>query len=172
MSEDDKLARDEEKRISQHETVKGKVREEVHQNIERTAERVDAGEAARVTSLSRNLKEKAIREVADTETELAAGKRVARLAQVVDYVFYVVYGIVGLQIALEAIGAREGSGFKQFMNTLSGPFLKPFRGLMPDPTVGSSDLMLSYVIGLIVYFLLHLAVRGLLRLLVFKKTTI
>lgn len=170
LSDQDKLARDEARRISQHERVKGKVREDVDQRIERTAEH--APSEGQVATLSRDLQHKAIREVADTETELARGKRVARLSQVVDYIFYIVYGIVGLQIALEALGAREESGFKQIMNAISGPLVRPFTNLMPDPAVGSSRLMLSYIIGLAVYLLLHLALRGLLRLLVFRKTTI
>jgi uncharacterized protein YggT (Ycf19 family) len=171
-TEPDSLTRDEERRVSQHEAVKERVRDEVHQNIERTTRRVQAGEAAQVESLSRELKEHAIREVSSTESELATSKRVARFSQVLDYAFLVLYGIVGLQIVLEAIAAREGSGFKQLMNTISGPFLAPFRGLLPDPSLGSSRLMLSYLIGLLVYVLLHVALRGLLRLLVVKRTTI
>ena len=42
--------------------------------------------------------------------------------------------------------------------------------LMPDPAVGSFQLMLSFVVALIVYGLAHLAVRGLLRVLVFRET--
>jgi ABC-type amino acid transport system permease subunit len=36
---------------------------------------------------------------------------------------------------------------------------------MPDPAIGSFQLMLSYVLALVVYFLLHSAVKGLFRLL-------
>jgi len=43
---------------------------------------------------------------------------------------------------------------------------------MPDPTVGSMQLMLSYVVGLVVYMLLHMAINGLLRMFAQKKATI
>ena len=58
------------------------------------------------------------------------------------------------------------------MDTLAAPFLAPFRGLMHDPGVGRFRFMLSYVIALIVYVLLHLAVNGLLRLFVQRKTEV
>jgi uncharacterized protein YggT (Ycf19 family) len=110
--------------------------------------------------------------VAASEAELGRARAGARVSQIVDYVFYVLYGLIGLQIALELLGAREASGFKQFMNTVTYPFLAPFKGLMADPAVGSSQLMFSYIIGLVVYLLLHLAINGALRLLVTKKTEI
>jgi len=43
---------------------------------------------------------------------------------------------------------------------------------MPDPRVGNFQLMVSYLIGLVVYVLLHLAVKGLLRLMVQRQTDI
>ena len=73
---------------------------------------------------------------------------------------------------LEALGARETAGFKQLVDTLSAPLLAPFEGLMPDPGSGNYRFMISYVFALIVYFLLHLAVKGLLRLFIQKKTTV
>jgi hypothetical protein len=41
-----------------------------------------------------------------------------------------------------------------------------------DPATGSYRFMLSYVVALIVYMLVHFAVKGLLRLFVQKKTTV
>lgn len=97
---------------------------------------------------------------------------VANISQVIDYAFCVLYGLLALLIALELIGAREGSGFKQLLNTVTAPFLAPFKGLMPDPAVGSFQLMTSYIIGLVVYLLLHMAINGALRLFVIRKTTV
>ena len=70
------------------------------------------------------------------------------------------------------MGARQSSGFKRFLDGATSPLLGPFRGLMPDPTLGSMQLMLSYVVGLVVYLLLHLAVNGLLRLFAQRKESI
>jgi hypothetical protein len=43
---------------------------------------------------------------------------------------------------------------------------------MNDPAVGSFQFMLSYVVALAVYGLLHLAINGLLRLMAERKTTV
>jgi uncharacterized protein YggT (Ycf19 family) len=96
----------------------------------------------------------------------------ARASQVVDYLFYLVYGIIGLEIVLNAIGARQSAGFKQLIDAIATPFLAPFRGLMPTPGVGSFRLTLSYIVALAVYMLLHMAVNGLFRLIVHRKTVV
>jgi len=172
MKDDEKLAADEARRIAQHESVKGEVREKVHAEIARkTGERSPADEA-NAEALAESLKRKAVREVATTEAELDRGQAAARASQIVDFLFYVVYGIIGLEIVLDAIGARQSAGFKQFIDTMATPFLAPFKGLLPNPGVGSFRLMLSYIVALAVYVLLHMAVNGLLRLFVHRKTVV
>ena len=159
-----KVAADESRRIAQHERIKGKLEEDVHARIEREARDASPAEQAEVESVAARLKHKATAEVAETESELERARRSLRISQVVDYVFFLIYGLIGLEIALELFGARQSSGFKRFLDTVTWPLLAPFRGLMPDPAVGSLQLMLSYIVGLVVYFLLHRAVIGLLRL--------
>ena len=123
-------------------------------------------------TMADSLKQKAVREVAATESELERGQAAARASQVVDYLFYIVYGIIGLEIVLDAIGARQSAGFKQFIDAIATPFLAPFKGLMPTPGVGSFRFMLSYIVALVVYVLLHMAVNGLFRLFVRRKTIV
>jgi uncharacterized protein YggT (Ycf19 family) len=172
MRDEEKLAADEARRIAQHESVKGEVREKVHAEITRkTGERTAADEAD-AEALAETLKRKAVREVATTESELDRGQAAARASQIVDYVFYLVYGIIGLEIVLDLIGARQSAGFKQFIDAIAAPFLAPFKGLMPAPGIGSFRLMLSFIVALIVYALLHMAVNGLFRLMVHRKTAI
>jgi uncharacterized protein YggT (Ycf19 family) len=118
------------------------------------------------------LKEKAVREVTGTERELERARVVARGSQVVDYAFYLVYGIITVAIVLEAIGARESAGFKQFVDAIAWPFVAPFRGIMNDPAVGSFRFMLSYVVALVAYVLLHAAINGLLRIFAHRKTAV
>ena len=113
-----------------------------------------------------------MQEVATTESELDRAQAAARASQVVDYLFYLVYGIIGLEIVLNAMGARQSAGFKQFIDAIATPFLAPFRGLMPTPGVGSFRLSLSYIVALAVYVLLHMAVNGLFRLIVHRKTAV
>jgi uncharacterized protein YggT (Ycf19 family) len=170
MNAAEKVAADEARRSAQHERIKGKLEEDVHADIARQATR--PAERAQVDAVAADLKRKAASEVVETESELDRARRTTRISQVVDYVFYVVYGLIGLEIVLELFGARQRSGFKQLLDAVTYPILAPFKGLMPDPSVGSLQLMLSYVVALVVYVLLHMAVNGLLRLFVVRKSTV
>ena len=172
MNDDEKLAADEARRIAQHESVKSEVREKVHAEIARKTDERSPADQANAEALAESLKRKAVREVATTEAELDRGQAAARASQMVDFLFYVVYGIIGLEIVLDAIGARQSAGFKQFIDAMATPFLAPFKGLLPNPGVGSFRLMLSYIVALAVYVLLHMAVNGLLRLFVHRKTVV
>ncbi len=88
----------------------------------------------------------------------------SRVGEFIDYAFYLLYGLIILEIVLELFGARDQAQFKQFMDTVTAPFLAPFRGIVADPQFGASEIMLSYVVALLFYVLLQMAVRGLLRL--------
>ncbi|MET0554423.1 MAG: YggT family protein [Vicinamibacteria bacterium] len=166
-----KVEADEQRRIAQHERVKSELEEDVHARITREA-KATPSDQAEVASVASNLRHNAAVEVRESERELGRARKATRASQVVDYAFYLVYGLVGLEIVLELLGARQGSGFKQFMDAVTWPLLAPFRGLMPTPSVGSSQLMLSYVIALGVYILLHLAVNGALRMMAERKAQI
>lgn len=172
MLTDEKLAIDESERIAHHEAGKGEARSEVQSEIARHAHELGPAEEAEIQGVARQLKHKAVREVATTENELDRARVVARISQVVDYLFYLIYGIIGLEILLEALAARESSGFKSFIDGLVAPLLAPFTGLMMDPARGPYRLMLSYIFGLIVYILMHLAINGFLRMIAHKKTTV
>jgi hypothetical protein len=168
----DNLDVDERRKLRQYEDVKGEMRDRVHRELRQRAATHTTADDEQVGALARELKHNAVHEVGVAESELARGRTVARVSQVIDYVFYVLYGLIGLQIALELLGAREGSGFKQFMNSVTAPLLAPFRGLVADPAVGSFQFMLSYVIALGVYALLHLAINGALRIVATRKTAV
>jgi uncharacterized protein YggT (Ycf19 family) len=166
------LAEDEARRIAQHEQIKGKLGENVHERIAREAATSSPAERAEVESVAAGLKHKATAEVVETENELGRARRVARVSQVVDYAFFVIYGLIGLEIVLDLFGARQASVFKRFLDAVTFPVLGPFRGLMRDPALGSMQLMLSYVVALVAYVLLHWALNGFLRLFVQRKSSI
>lgn len=172
MKNDEKLAAEEARRIAQHESVMGEMRQKVHADIARKTDERSPADQANAEALAESLKRKAVGEVAATEAELDRGQAAARASQVVDYLFYIVYGIIGLEIALDAIGARQSAGFKQFIDAIATPFLAPFKGLMPTPGVSSFRFMLSYIVALVVYLMLHMAVNGLFRLFVRRKTVV
>lgn len=172
MKDEEKLAADEARRIAQHEAVKRDVREKVHSEISRTTDEQGPADHADAGALAESLRRKAVHEVAAAESELAHGQAAARASQVVDYLFFIVYGIIGLEIALDAIGARRTAGFKEFIDAIASPLLAPFKGLLPTPGVGPFRFMLSYIVALVVYVLLHMAVNGLFRLIVHRKTAV
>jgi uncharacterized protein YggT (Ycf19 family) len=100
----------------------------------------------------------------DRPRELTGRERkVARAQQVVGYLFYLIYSLIILQIVLELLAARPESGFKQFMDMVTAPLLGPFEGLMEDPSYAGYTLRFSYITALLVYALLHAAIKGLLR---------
>ena len=170
--EPNKLEADEARRISQHESIKGKLGADVRNRIAEEAAVSTPAEEANAGSVAASLKSKAAAEVVETESELDRARSTARVSQFVDYAFFLIYGLVGLEIFLELFGARQSNGFKRFLDAVTTPLLGPFRGLMPDPAMGSMQLMLSYIVALIVYVLLHQAVRRFLRLLAERKATI
>jgi len=172
MVDDEKLATDEARRIAQHESVKSAVRANVDAEITREAAHSTPGERSHAERLAESLKHKAVQEVAITEAELDRGKTIARASQIADYIFYLIYGIIGLEIVLNLLGARQSAGFKQFIDAIGAPFLGPFRGLLLEPGIGRFRLMTSYFLALAVYVLLHMAVNGLLRLFVQRKTVV
>ena len=165
------VADDNARRISQHEAVKAKFERDAQARIARESERSTAG-APEEKAVAAKLRDRAANEVAESESELQRARGATRLSQFVDYGFYLIYGLIGLEIILEFLAARQSSGFKQFLDAVTTPFLAPFKGLMADPSVGSMQLMLSYVVALVVYALLHMAVNGLLRLFAEKKSAI
>ena len=107
---------------------------------------------------------------ADTQREVDRIRALARVGQVVDYIFFVVYGLIALETVLEATGAREGNWFKQFVDAVTMPILAPFRTLFPSVGDGQYRIMFSYIAALLISGLFHLACRGLIRL-IGKRTT-
>ena len=172
MQKDDPLAAEDARRRTQHEAIKGEVGQRVRDEVVRESRTETATDHQHHEAMAESLKQKAIREFQADEAHLERGAAAARISQVVDYVFYVVYGFIALAIVLEALGARQGAGFKQFVDTMTAPLLGPFRGLVHDPSVGAFQFMVSYAIALVVYILLHAAINGILRLFVHRKVAV
>jgi uncharacterized protein YggT (Ycf19 family) len=90
---------------------------------------------------------------------------VMRGIQVVDYLFYLLYALLGMRFVLTLLGASETAGFVQFVNGITQPFYGPFSGIVSRPSVNGGALDFPLIIALLAYVVLHIAVRGLLRLL-------
>jgi uncharacterized protein YggT (Ycf19 family) len=172
VKEDRHLAAHEERRLAEHESVTAGVRENVHAEIARDAARVTADEGGDAEALASSLRHKAVTQVATTEAELERSRRFARVSQIADYLFYLVYGLIGLEVALDALGARDSAPFKKFIDAVAAPFLAPFQALLPTPAIGRVRFMISYIVAIVVYMLLHAALNGLFRLFVQKKVVV
>jgi uncharacterized protein YggT (Ycf19 family) len=166
------LAENEAHRISQHEAVKDEIRSEVHNEISDQALRANPQEQQQAAMIGQQMREKTFDEVSNTEAEVSRARAAARISQIIDFIFYIVYSLIGLQILLDLMGARRGTGFRRFIDTLSAPLLGPFESLIQSVGVGRYQLELSYVFAFIVYAILHAGINSLLRMLTQRKTTI
>jgi hypothetical protein len=171
---DDKLAVEEARRAAQHGSVKDRVEGDVQAEIgERAAVRTTADESRRIDHVAGEFRSKAVDEVVDTEREVGRSRSLARVSQVVDYIFWIIYALLGLRFLLALMAARSSAGFVQFIVTVSNPFYMPFQGIVASPrTDGGHTLLLPIVIAIIAYAILHLAINGLLRMFAHRKTEI
>jgi uncharacterized protein YggT (Ycf19 family) len=116
---------------------------------------------------------KAIDDVVETEREVERARGMARVSQVVDYIFYLIYGLLAVRLLLSLLAARSNAGFVQFIRAVTDPLYAPFHGIVASPTAeGGYTLALPIVIAIIVYALLHAGINGLLRLIAHRKTEI
>ncbi|HYE72830.1 MAG TPA: YggT family protein, partial [Blastocatellia bacterium] len=167
--QDQNLAFDESRRISQYEQAKDSARAKAQQEISRQTTNLTTDERSEVAEVGERLRRKSVNEMAETDQEVERARFAARVSQVVDYIFYLIYGLISLEILLDLMGARDNNGFRSFIDMLSAPFLAPFKSLIPDPNFGRVEIRLSYIFALFAYFLLHLAINGLLRLMAHRK---
>jgi uncharacterized protein YggT (Ycf19 family) len=172
--DDNKLAAEEARRSVQHESVKSQVEGEVNAEIADRASQAPApSESGRMNEIAGQFRTKAVDEVVETEHEVERSRGLARVSQIVDYLFFVLYALLGLRFLLALLAARSSAGFVQFIVKVTNPFYEPFRGIVASPsTQEGHTLLLPIVIAIIVYVLLHLAINGLLRLVAHRKTHI
>jgi uncharacterized protein YggT (Ycf19 family) len=171
---DDKLAAEEARRAAQHEAVKAQVEGEVNAEIsDRAAAKAPRDEAQRIDAVAGDFRSRAVDEVVDTEREVQRSRGLARVSQIVDYIFYVIYALLAMRFLLALLAARSSAGFVRFIVAISDPFYAPFRGIVASPSTDSGHtLLLPIVIALVAYVILHLLINGLLRMLAHRKTEI
>ena len=170
---DNKLALDEAERAANYEAIKSNVKADVGGDIYAEAARPTRTQAARVEEVADGMRRTAVDEVVQTEREVERARFVARISQVVDYVFFLVYGLLTIRLLLELFAARESAGFFRFIKTLTDPLYSPFRGLVSSPSTAEGfTLALPVVVAIVVYMLLHLAINGLLRIFAHRKTEV
>lgn len=170
---DDKLEREEAQRAANYEAIKSSVKSEVGGEIAAEARQASGADIAQVDDLAGHMREKAVNEVVATEREVERGRVVARISQVIDYLFFIIYGLLAIRLLLALMAARSENGFVQFIRSISDPFYAPFKGIVASPSTPEGfTLALPIVVALVVYLLLHAAINGLLRMFVHRKTEV
>ena len=174
LMDDNKLASEEARRSVQHESEKSQVEGDVNAEIaDRASQGPPPGEGRKIEQVASQFRAKAVDEVVDTEREVGRSRTLARVSQVVDYIFFVIYALLGMRFLLALLAARSSAGFVQFIVAVTNPFYSPFRGIVASPTTNQGHtLLLPIIVAIIAYILLHLAINGLLRLGAHRKTAI
>lgn len=170
---DNKLEQDEAQRAANYEAIKSDVKTEVGGEIAAEAQRPTAAEVQHIDDIAGNMREKAVREVVNTEGEVERGRFFARISQIADYIFFVIYGLLAIRLMLALFAANNSAGFVQLIKTVTDPFYTPFKGIVPSLSAeGGFTLALPIIVAIVVYMLLHLAINGLLRIFVHRKTSV
>jgi len=170
---DDNLAIEEARRAQQHGKVKSQVEGQVQAEIAQQAAQTPTSENGRIPQVAGEFRSKAVNEVVESEREVHRARGVARISQIVDYIFFVIYALLALRFVLALLAARSSAGFVKFIVAVTDPLYTPFRGIVSSPsTNGGHTLMLPLVIAIIVYILLHLGINGLLRIVAHRKAAV
>lgn len=170
---DHKVLVDEARRSTEHQKVRSRIQQDVDAEIEARADQPAPSERREVAQAASQLRERAVDEVVGTEREVRRGRGTARAAQFVNYGFGIVYGLLGIRLFLALIAARPGATFVQWIQTVTDPLYAPFRGILPNLTSeGGYTLVLPVLFAILMYAVLHLAVRGLLKLIGERRTEI
>lgn len=170
--EDHKVASDDARRVAQHEATTVAVEEDVNEEVAEHAERGDAAEAGKIEAVASDMRSDAIEDVAGQRRETSRARGFARASQVVDYLFGILYGLLAIRLVLALIAANSGNGFVQFISAVTDPFYALFRDIVASPASGGYTLVVPIIIAIVVYGLLHMAIKGLLRMLVHRRTAV
>lgn len=113
-------------------------------------------------------------EQAERKAKTIARRRhvVDRAYQLLDYAFFVLYGLLGIRVVLAVMAANEATGFVAFIHAMTQPFYGPFEDIVASVPVAGGVLEMSVLIAMLAYLLLHVAVRGLLHVLVGTRRSI
>lgn len=170
---DNKLAIEEAQRAANYEAVKSNVESRVDAEIAARANHPTVSESERLENLAGNMRHKAIDEVVETDREVERGRTVARISQIVDYIFFVIYSLLTIRLLLELFGARESAAFVKFIKTVTALFYAPFAGIAPSPSTKEGfTLALPIIVAIVAYMILHLIINQFLRILVHRKTEV
>jgi hypothetical protein len=77
---------------------------------------------------------------------------VARIINIVYFLFGALELLLVLRVILHLIGANAGNGFANFIDVLSSPFVALFASLLQNPTLGGAAVLeITTIIAMIVW---------------------
>lgn len=82
----------------------------------------------------------------------------SRVSQVIWTIIGLLEALIAIRFILKLIGANQGNGFVNFIYGFSDFFVKPFLGIVNDPTSGNSILEINSLIAMLVYLILGWAI--------------
>lgn len=168
---ENKLAQEEARRAHQHSLLKNQVESTVDSHIAAQASEDLVEEQNRIAATAARMRQQAIDAVAETEQEVRAMRTLARFSQIVDAVFYVIYTLLGLRFTLALMAANNSAGFVRFIKALTEPVYAPFKNIVASPALETgSTLAFPLLIAIGVYVLVHLGIKGLLRVIAQRRT--
>ncbi len=170
----DAVANDAARRGEQHDAVKATIEGDVNAEIEAEASRgPDAAQARKIEQVAGTFREHAVNEVIESEKEVQRGRGAARIAQFIDYGFYLIYALLGFRFVLSLIDAQSSAGFVQFIVTITDPFYAPFANIVASPeTSDGHTVLMPVIVAMGAYLVLHMAIKGLIRLVVTRTSEI
>ncbi len=95
-----------------------------------------------------------------------AMKPLYRGTQIAWYIFYAIEALLLFRFLLKLLAANANAGFTEFIYTISGVFVAPFRYVFRATEVGGSIFEWSTLLAMLVYWVL---VWGIIRLIVIGK---
>ncbi|MBP9757826.1 MAG: YggT family protein [Candidatus Pacebacteria bacterium] len=99
-------------------------------------------------------------------TASSAVKPLYRGTQIAWYIFYVIEALLLFRFLLKLLAANSNAGFTEFIYTISGVFVAPFRFVFRTSQAGASVFEWSTLLAMLVYWVL---VWGIIRLIVIGK---
>lgn len=77
---------------------------------------------------------------------------IARIVNIISYLFGALDLLLGIRVILQAIGANPDNGFVKFIYDLSTPFVGLFTGIIQNPILGETGVLeVTTIIAMIVW---------------------
>lgn len=165
-SEDDRL-------VHQHESTKAAVEQDLTAEVSLRAEKDAHRDDSTLDQMAEEVKNQAVADVAGGARMSERRRGLARVVQVIDYLFGIVYVLLAVRLILGLIGANQSSPFVELIHAATEPFFGFFRGIVESPNVsGGSTLGLPILVAIGAYALLHWGVRSLAKLMAYRRSEI